>query len=182
MLSAADAEFASFGVWQDANGDGVPAAGEFRSLTDLGIASIALTSDDRAYVAGEGEVIVHGEASFTRTDGSGGAVGDVSFITPRAANDIDRTAGNQALTGSLVAASLIAIAHDERPDGPATDKTVSENTVAIEAADESGAPALTEIARAVAPHIAAETAPERAEDARRSEVHTTELQSPKSRS
>src|SRR3546814_14729720 len=27
MLSAADAEFASFGVWQDANGDGVTGAG-----------------------------------------------------------------------------------------------------------------------------------------------------------
>ncbi|MFC3784741.1 VCBS repeat-containing protein [Sphingopyxis italica] len=166
QLSTADTEFASFGVWQDANGDGVTDAGEFRSLADLGIASIALTSDEQAYVAGDGEVIVHGEASFTRTDGSGGAVGDVSFITPRAANDADRTAGNQALTGSLVAASLIAIAHDERPDGPATDKTVSENVVTIEAADESGAPALTEIARAVAPHIAAETAPEREEDAR----------------
>src|SRR3546814_9689913 len=51
MLSAADAEFASFGVWQDANGDGVTGAGEFRSLADLGIASIALTSDDQAYVA-----------------------------------------------------------------------------------------------------------------------------------
>src|SRR3546814_9939517 len=117
MLSAADAEFASFGVWQDANGDGVTGAGEFRSLADLGIASIALTSDDQAYVAGDGEVIVHGEASFTRTDGTTAAVGDVSFITPRAANDAERTAGTQALTGSLVAASLVAMVHDAQPDG-----------------------------------------------------------------
>src|SRR3546814_11601048 len=70
--------------------DGVTGAGEFRSLADLGIASIALTSDDQAYVAGDGEVIVHGEASFTRTDGTTAAVGDVSFITPRAANDAER--------------------------------------------------------------------------------------------
>ena len=164
-LSAADAEFASFGVWQDANGDGVTDAGEFRSLADLGIASIALTSDGKAYVAGDGEVIVHGEASFTRTDGSTAAVGDVSFIAPRAANDIERTAGNQALAGSLVAASLIAIAHDVRPDGPATGKSVSENVVTIETAYESGV-AAAENVHAVATHIVAETAPERVEEAR----------------
>src|SRR3546814_2643301 len=51
MLSAADAAFASFGVWPDGNGDGVNGAGELRSLAALGIASIALTSDDQAYVA-----------------------------------------------------------------------------------------------------------------------------------
>ncbi|QCB53349.1 tandem-95 repeat protein [Sphingopyxis sp. PAMC25046] len=164
-LSAEDAEFASFGVWQDANGDGVTDAGEFRSLADLGIASIALISDGKAYVAGDGEVIVHGEASFTRTDGTTAAVGDVSFISPRAANDIERAAGNQALAGSLVAASLIAIAHDERSDGPATGKGVSENVVTIEAADESGV-AAAENAHAVAPHIVAETAPERVDEAR----------------
>ena len=118
-LSAEDAEFARFGVWQDANGNGITDAGEFRSLTDLGIASLALTSDGKPYVAGDGEVIVHGEASFTRTDGTTAAVGDVSFITPRAANDIERAAGNPALTNSLVAASLVAIAVETRPDNVA---------------------------------------------------------------
>src|SRR3546814_5020391 len=125
MRSAADAEFASFGVWQDANGDGVTGAGEFRSLADLGIASIALTSDDQAYVSGDDEVIVHGEASFTPTDGTTAAVGDMSFINPRAANDAELTAGIQALTGSLVAALLVAMVHDAQPDSPATAKPVS---------------------------------------------------------
>ena len=115
QLDAEDAEFASFGVWQDANGNGITDAGEFRSLVDLGIARIALTSDGQPYLAADGEVIVHGEASFTRTDGSTGAVGDVSFITPRPANDIERAAGNQALTASLVAASLI-LTHEAQPD------------------------------------------------------------------
>lgn len=115
-LSAEDAEFASFGVWQDVNGNGTTDLGEFRSLTDLGIVSIALTSDGKPYVAGDGEVIVHGEASFTRTDGSTAAVGDVSFITPRAANDVERAATNQALTSSLVAASLIVAVGDAQPD------------------------------------------------------------------
>jgi len=118
-LSAEDAAFASFGVWQDGNGNGITDAGEFRSLTDLGIASIALISDGKPYVAGDGEVIVHGEASFTRTDGSAGAVGDVAFITPRAANDVERTAGNQALTNSLVAASLIVAVQEAQPDSAA---------------------------------------------------------------
>ncbi|HET6525359.1 VCBS domain-containing protein [Sphingopyxis sp.] len=165
-LSAADAEFASFGVWQDANGDGVTGAGEFRSLADLGIASIALTSDGKAYVAGDGEVIVHGEASFTRTDGSTAAVGDVSFITPRAANDIDRTAGNQALAGSLVAASLVAIAHDVRLDGPVTDSEPVEHAATTDVAEGNAAAPTAEMTRVAAPQVAAETAPEHAEAAR----------------
>jgi VCBS repeat-containing protein len=165
QLSAADAEFASFGVWQDANGDGVTGAGEFRSLVDLGIASIALTSDGKAYVAGDGEVIVHGEASFTRTDGSTAAVGDVSFITPRAANDIDRTAGNQALAGSLVAASLVAIAHDVLPDDPAAGELLAEHAMTTNVADGSAAAPAAEIARATAAQVTTETAPERAQEA-----------------
>ncbi|WP_447932829.1 beta strand repeat-containing protein [Sphingopyxis fribergensis] len=154
-LSADDAAFASFGVWQDANGNGITDAGEFRSLTDLGIASIALTSDGKAYVAGEGEVIVHGEASFSRTDGSTSAVGDVSFITPRAANDVERTAGNQALTSSLVAASLIVAVHETQPDSLPSPITAVEDQpvtaqadvgVAASAADASAATAPTNLA------------------------------------
>ncbi|SBV34979.1 protein of unknown function [uncultured Sphingopyxis sp.] len=159
-LSAADAEFARFGVWQDANGDGVTDAGEFRSLADLGIVSIALTSDGQAYVAGDGEVIVHGEASFTRTDGSRGAVGDVSFITPRAAHDAERTAGTQALTSSLVAASLVAMVHDAQQDDPALSRTVSENPIAVDTAEGSGAVAAAGISDAATAHIAGAAASE----------------------
>ena len=133
-LSAADTEFASFGVWQDANGNGITDAGEFRSLTDLGIASIALASDGQAYLAADGEVIVHGEASFTRTDGTTAAVGDVAFITPRPANDIERAASNQALTASLVAASLIVV-REAQPD------TAQPLTAAVE---DEAVPAVTE--------------------------------------
>src|SRR3546814_13577901 len=111
MLSAADAEVASVGVWQDANGDGVTGAGEFRSLADLGIASIALTSDDQAYVAGDGEVIVHGEASFTRTDCTTAPVGPVSFIPPRAPNDAERPPGPHARPRATGSALLLPPAH-----------------------------------------------------------------------
>jgi hypothetical protein len=134
-LSADDAAFASFGVWQDANGNGSTDAGEYRSLTELGIASIALTSDGKAYLGGDGEVIVHGEASFTRTDGSTAAVGDVAFITPRAANDVELAVGNQALTSSLVAASLIVAVREAQPDTASPLATVAEDEPAPAQAD-----------------------------------------------
>ena len=140
QLSAADAAFDSFGVWQDANGNGVTDAGEFRSLGDLGIASIALTADGKAYVAGDGEVIVHGEASYTRTDGSSAAVGDVSFITGRPANDIERAQGNQALTSSLVAASLVAMVHDGQQNDHVVAKFATEDTP-VAAYSEASVPA-----------------------------------------
>ena len=81
VLSAADAEFASFGVWQDANGNGVTDTGEFSSLAEMGIASIGLTSDGAAYTAADGDVLVHGTASFTRIDGTSGSLADASFAT-----------------------------------------------------------------------------------------------------
>src|SRR3546814_2542039 len=104
--------------------------------------------------------MVHGGASLTLIDGTTAAVGDVSFITPRAANDAERTAGTQALTGSLVAASLVAMVHDAQPDGPATAKTVSENPISVDTAEGSGAVAATEISAAAAAHMVDETAPE----------------------
>jgi Cadherin-like domain len=45
VFTAADAKWNSFGVWRDANSNGVSEAGEFQSLTAMGIASIALTAD-----------------------------------------------------------------------------------------------------------------------------------------
>ncbi|RYD44483.1 MAG: tandem-95 repeat protein [Sphingomonadales bacterium] len=150
-LSAEDAEFASFGVWQDVNGNGITDAGEFRSLTDLGIASIALASDGKPYVAGDGEVIVHGEASFTRADGTTGAVGDVAFITPRAANDVERTVGNQALTSSLVAASLIVAVQDAQPDSAAQPIVAADDESTIAQADGGVAAAPTDASAATTP-------------------------------
>jgi VCBS repeat-containing protein len=154
-LSAEDTEFASFGVWQDANGNGITDAGEFRSLSDLGIASLALTSDGKPYIAADGEVIVHGEASFTRTDGSTSAVGDVSFITPRAANDVERTAGNQALTSSLVAASLIVAVQDTQPDNAAPAIVAAEDAPSVAQADSGDAAVAADAPSAATPANAA---------------------------
>ena len=78
-LDAADADFEKFGVWQDADGDGVTDSGEYHSLTEAGIASIGLTSDGHSYSAADGSVLVSGEGTFTYADGSIGKLGDVSL-------------------------------------------------------------------------------------------------------
>ena len=98
VLSASDAAFAQFGVWQDANGNGVTDAGEFKSLTDMGITSIALVSDGVSYSAADGDVVVHGTGSFTWANGTSGTLADASFAT----SALDRLTGR---TGEMIATS-----------------------------------------------------------------------------
>ena len=77
VFSAADEKWNAFGVWQDADADGVTDAGEFRSLKDLGISQIALTSDGQFQVI-DGQT-VQGTAAATKTDGSTLAIADVTL-------------------------------------------------------------------------------------------------------
>ena len=79
VISAADSGYASLQIWQDADGDGVTDAGELKSLSALGIASISLTSAAPATPMVIGGNSVSRVGSFTRSDGSSGAVGDVVF-------------------------------------------------------------------------------------------------------
>jgi WD40 repeat protein len=79
LLSADDADFAKFGVWQDANSNGKVDFGEFKTLAESGILSISLTSDNNSYVAAGGDVYVHGEAMFNRVDGTTGRAADATF-------------------------------------------------------------------------------------------------------
>jgi hypothetical protein len=81
QLDAGDAKFSEFAVWQDANGNGKTDANEFKSLSDLQIASINLKSDGQMRdagtllansVSGESDAVVMGNSGFTRTDGSTG--------------------------------------------------------------------------------------------------------------
>ncbi|KXU30871.1 lysis protein [Sphingobium sp. 22B] len=111
VFDAKDAAFADFGVWQDANGNGVVDAGEFKSLTAMGIAAINLTADGKNYTAANGDVTVLGEASFVRTDGTKGTVGDVMFATGAKASDTSKTDSTASgFNQALVAASLVAAA------------------------------------------------------------------------
>ena len=109
-LSSADAAFAKFGVWQDANSNGVSDPGEFKSLSELGITSISLTGDGKTYTAAGGDVLVAGSTTYTKADGSTGIVADVSFATSelqrQAARPAEMMAINAAATGLLAAMAL----------------------------------------------------------------------------
>ncbi|MDZ4057541.1 MAG: hypothetical protein U1D69_11390, partial [Polynucleobacter sp.] len=79
VFDAADAGFNGFGVWQDANSDGMLQEGEFKSLADWGIVSLSLTSDGVLSSAADGDVTVFGKTTYTMTDGSTGIAEDVAF-------------------------------------------------------------------------------------------------------
>ncbi len=92
VFNAADAQFAEFKVWQDANQNGVSDAGEVRSLADLGIESINLTSDGVVRTPAEG-VTEAGQTTATATDGSSVLVSDAGFAYNSLAYSADTVAG-----------------------------------------------------------------------------------------
>src|SRR5207253_4501791 len=112
QLSSADAGFADFQVWQDANSNGVVDTGEMQSLTAVGIASLSLSSDGIGYSAAGGDVSVVGTGSYTRADGSTGVLADAVFNTGAAAqHDQSRLAAsnsNAAVIAAIAAAGLAA--------------------------------------------------------------------------
>ena len=79
VLDAQDTAFSEFGVWQDSNTDGVTQVGEFKTLTDLGITEISLKSDEVVRLEANGDVIVHGQTTYTTKDGTKYIAEDVSF-------------------------------------------------------------------------------------------------------
>jgi VCBS repeat-containing protein len=78
-LDSGDSRFAELQVWRDADGDGVTDAGELKSLADHGIASIGLAGQSARGEASIGDNILLATATFTRTDGSLGTVGDAAL-------------------------------------------------------------------------------------------------------
>jgi len=94
VFDAQDAAFAQFGVLR---------GGQFVSLTDAGIASIGLTTDGQGYTAANGEVIVHGTGTYTRTDGTTGSFADAAFATA------DRRTAEVAVTTAVAAALLTPV-------------------------------------------------------------------------
>ncbi|MBN8843528.1 MAG: VCBS domain-containing protein [Sphingomonadales bacterium] len=120
-LDASDKDFAKFGIWQDANGNGVVDPGEYRSLIDAGIISISLVSDGKSYTAANGEVQVRGETIFTRADGSSGRLADAAFATNFATEQQRAAAAGTAgvstamLVAGLAAATPLAAQPPEAP-------------------------------------------------------------------
>ena len=76
-FDANDDEWAKFGIWQDANQNGITDAGELRTLDEMGVTAVGLNSD------GNFEVIngqtVHGVGAMEMADGSQMAIADVTF-------------------------------------------------------------------------------------------------------
>lgn len=109
-LDSTDARFSEFLVWQDANENGVSDAGELKSLAEAGIASISLAITKSA-PSDEGGQAVLGTSTFTRADGTVGAVGDIAL---RWQNIAVQTSAPPAAQ-SLPAGSLLAV--DRNGDG-----------------------------------------------------------------
>src|SRR5262249_55180647 len=81
VIDANDPMYAQIEVWNDANGDGIVEPGELESLAQAGIASInvaGIAAASGTTIAGN---VVNATGSFTRTDGTTGAIDDVSFTT-----------------------------------------------------------------------------------------------------
>ena len=79
ILSALDAHYQDFGVWQDTSSNGKVDSGEFVTLAQAGITSISLISNHVVSTAAAGEVLINGQATFTRADGTLGLVDDATF-------------------------------------------------------------------------------------------------------
>jgi hypothetical protein len=77
-FNAQDAKFGEFMVWQDANQNGVSDAGETRTLADLGLTEIKLTSDNVLRTPADG-VTEYGQTTATAADGTQVLVADVGF-------------------------------------------------------------------------------------------------------
>jgi len=77
IFSAADDKWSSFGIWQDANQNGITDEGELRSLNEMGVASIGLTTDGQFQII-SGQT-VNGVGSVDMQDGSELAFADVAL-------------------------------------------------------------------------------------------------------
>lgn len=80
VIDASDAGYSQLKIWVDANEDGKTDSGELKSLSDAGVASLSLSTTTTPDDAIAGSTVT-GRSTFTRTDGSSGAVVEVQFTT-----------------------------------------------------------------------------------------------------
>ncbi|BAS68398.1 cadherin-like domain-containing protein [Bathymodiolus septemdierum thioautotrophic gill symbiont] len=78
VLNANDTQFSQFKLWQDSNQNGAVDTGELQTLTQAGITSISLVSDEQQQILDDGST-VFGKTTFTKDDGTTGEVADVAF-------------------------------------------------------------------------------------------------------
>lgn len=77
LFDARDDKWARFGIWCDANQNGITDAGELRSLSDMGVQAVQLQSDGKFQVI-NGQT-VHGIGSISMSNGTQLAMADVSL-------------------------------------------------------------------------------------------------------
>ena len=100
ILDSADDAFDSFGVLSDFNDDGRTGQEEFQTLSEMGIDSINLSSDQINRVQ-SGSVIV-GLGTYTKTDGSEQALADtVLKFTPQEYGILEGGAGDDTLSADF---------------------------------------------------------------------------------
>ncbi|RUW88067.1 type I secretion C-terminal target domain-containing protein, partial [Mesorhizobium sp. M7A.F.Ca.US.010.02.1.1] len=116
-LTAADHDFGQFGVWQDANGNGVSDSGEFKSLAALGIVEIGLTSDNQHSVSEDGSVLTYGGSTFTTASGETGAVADIGFGNFDTTGQTGTTGADTFKLDNLDIKDLITDYHGTGPGG-----------------------------------------------------------------
>jgi hypothetical protein len=77
VFDSRDTQYDKFGVWQDKNSNGISDAGEYQTLTKMGILSINMNSDLHVEKI-EGNT-VNGYTSYQTTDGASHLAADVTL-------------------------------------------------------------------------------------------------------
>ncbi|HLB16646.1 MAG TPA: cadherin-like domain-containing protein [Burkholderiales bacterium] len=142
-LTAADAEWERFHLWQDRGADGRSDPGELTPLAETGIVAISLASDGRSETRGAN--VIFGRSSYERADGSTGEVGDVMFairetgIPAGPAPPPTQNAAAEALEAHFARLALQLVSEmaafdpkapaelDVPPSAPPADATLAEN-------------------------------------------------------
>ncbi|GAB3346839.1 cadherin domain-containing protein [Lysobacter tyrosinilyticus] len=105
QLSALDARFAEFQVWQDANQDGISQANELASLSDRGIEYIALAGVRTGAQARPDANVIYANTTFGYADGSAGVAGDVFLAYQTSVASLLASAGVETSVPATVVAS-----------------------------------------------------------------------------
>jgi Bacterial Ig domain/Cadherin-like domain/Putative Ig domain len=79
VVDARDSRFGELKIWVDANGNGTTDAGELGTLADHGITSLSLSARHIDGSARLGQNILISTATFTRSNGSTGTLGNVAL-------------------------------------------------------------------------------------------------------
>ncbi|HEX8623529.1 MAG TPA: hypothetical protein VF782_00475, partial [Allosphingosinicella sp.] len=109
-LSAADADFGKFRLWQDRNGDGVATAAEITTLAVSKIASLSLAGTPTNLAAAAGSAVAIATGQFTRADGTQGMLSDaaLSYLPAAAGRDGRIDVGRQSFDGKAKKYHIVA--------------------------------------------------------------------------